>query len=263
MVFLSSFSVERNTNPFPAFDLIYRFLLNQDDISISANPSVIALNQTEAVIAIKEELSLNVGTLQIPTTGGTQLQDTFTRAQYGITINVTPTIHMKEEDSEDQVEDYVTLKSNIVFDDVVPGSDPQRPNVIRRNVVNEARVSDGQSVIMGGLRRKNSNDTKNQIPFIGEIPGIGKLFSVTDLQDQTTEMFIVMTPKIIVDPSDDLDVLRSKEMMRRPGDIPSFLCAVVEAQEYEKTRLFNGSMTMLFGRTQDRCVPCLEEYDGR
>jgi general secretion pathway protein D len=62
-------------------------------------------------------------------------------------------------------------------------------------------------------------------------------------------------------------------MLRRPGDIPEFLCALVAAREIEKNLLFQGTLTMMFGRRPDRCV-CAPttpfsscrvevEYDGR
>lgn len=249
---------------FPAYDLAYRFLLTQDDVQINANPSVITLNQTPAIISIQEEISVNTGIFQVPTANGVTLQDSFTRAQYGITIQVTPTIHMRESNNYyGQEPDYITLESDIVFDTIVPGSNPQRPDVVRRNIKNEARICDGETVILGGLRRKNTADSKEAIPFLGEIPGLGKLFSINSLQDNSTEMFIFITPKIISDPCEDLVQIRSREMCRRPGDIPAFMSRLVSAQECEKNRLFQGYMTMLFGRPPERLIPAPGEYDGR
>jgi general secretion pathway protein D len=244
----------KQTCSMPAYDLTYRFLMTQEDIQINASPSVVAINQTPATIAIVEEISINTGIYNIETIGGVTLQKAFTRAQYGITIEITPTIHITNEDDDYVGEtNYVTLDTDITFDTVQPGREPERPDVTRRHITNEVRIPDGQTVILGGLRRKTTDDKKESIPFIGELPGIGKLFSMRDLSDSETEMFIFLTPTIISDPLDDFEKIKCAEMHRRPGDIPEFLCGLVAAREYEKNRLMANSMVMLFGPEPDRC----------
>lgn len=260
----------------PAFDLIYRFLLSQDDVTINASPSVLTVNQTPAFIAILEEISVDTGIVEIETAKGVTLKDSFQRAQYGITLKITPTIHMGDEEEEEGGLSTISLDSDITFDtfDTVNQVFDTRPNVTRRNIKNLARVADGETVILGGLRRKTTEDARDSIPFIGEIPGLGKLFSDFSMSDSTTEMFIFITPKIISDPACDLEWIRAEEMMRRPGDIPEFLCALVEAEECEKRRLFDGWLTTLFGPEPSRCYTpgwqnpdtCSQsqgEYDGR
>lgn len=238
----------------PAYDLAYRFLMTQENIQINASPSVVAVNQTPATIAIVEEISINTGIYNVETAKGVTLQKAFTRAQYGITIDITPTIHITDGD-EDFLDEpnYVTLETDITFDTVQPGREPERPDVTRRHITNEVRIPDGQTVILGGLRRKNSDDRNEAIPFIGELPGIGKLFSMRELKDNETEMFIFLTPTIISDPLDDFERIKCAEMHRRPGDIPEFLCGLVAAREIEKNRLMAGSLTMMFGPEPDRC----------
>lgn len=249
----------------PAYDIVYRFLLSQDDVRINASPSVLALNQTQAIIEITEEISVNTGIFEIPTTTGLTLKDAFARAQYGIKIDVTPIIHTQdgvEEIDLDEEEDYVTLLTDISFQTIRP-SVADRPDVTTRHIFNEVRIPDGQSVIIGGLRQKTSRDVSDSIPFLGELPGIGKFFSTTNMSDDTTEMFILLTPKIVYDPVEDLERIKMLEMCRRPGDIPEFLCQVVEAQEWERTHIIHGSLMIFFGRPEERCICPVEEYDGR
>lgn len=242
----------KSTCGIPAFDLTYRFLLSQDDVTINASPSVLTVNQTPAFISIQEEISVNTGIVEIPTVGGVTLKDAFQRAQYGITLKITPSIH----DADDlERHETISLDSDITFDTFDTLNIPVNgtPNVTRRNIKNLARVADGETVIIGGLRRKTQEDSFDGIPFLGEIPGIGKLFSETTMVDGSTEMFIFITPKIVSDPACDLEWIRSEEMLRRPGDIPEFMCALVEQEECEKNRLFQAWMTTLFGRGLPDC----------
>src|SRR5262249_31262420 len=147
--------------------------------------------------------------------------------------------------------DYVTLETDITFDSINPSRHADRPDVTRRHITNQVQVPDGETVILGGLRRKVSNDKRESIPFIGELPGLGKLFSINTMRDTSTEMFIFITPHIVKDPKEQLTCLRQELLCLRPGDVPYFLECVQEAHEYERTRLMEGSMTLLFGRPRE------------
>lgn len=235
-------------------------------MTINASPSVLAINQTTARIVVEDEISVNTGVFEIPATGSVALKNAFARARYGIKIEITPTIHMVQNPWEleegDETENYVTMETDLIFETIQRGTDPNRPDVTRRVVQNVVRIPDGQTVILGGLRRKNFDDSSDAIPFLGELPGIGKLFSITKMEDDSTEMFIFITPKIVVDPADDLDRIRCEEMARRPGDIPSFLCELCAARERDRECLLAGTMQLLFGRVPERCVVPVGEYDG-
>jgi general secretion pathway protein D len=241
------FSRKHAHHRFRAFDLAYNFLMTQEDIQLNAAPSVITVNQTPATVAITEEISINNGAAPIDTNKGIAFEKSFTRANYGITIVLTPTVHLPDKEGEDG-KGFVTLQTDITFDTTKPNPD-DRPLVHKRHIQNEVRVVDGQTVILGGLRRKTSHDNEEKLPFFGEIPGIGKLFGTTRLTDDNTEMFFFITPKIILDPKEELDQIRAEELKKRAGDIPEFLERIVEAREKESRKFFENSMKVFFGKS--------------
>jgi general secretion pathway protein D len=267
------FSRKKTDSGIPAFDLAYRFLLSQTDIQINASPSILAVNQTPAVISIVDEISINTGIFTVETTPNT-LKNAFTRAQYGITIEITPTIHMGDDKDDDEESlSYVTLDTDVTFDTIQPGGDPSRPDVTRRHITNQVQIPDGQTVILGGLRRKQLEDERDGIPFIGELPGIGKLFSTTALTESSTEMFIFITPKIVSDPAVDLARIRCEQLSRRPGDLPCFLARLQDARIRDKFALMHRSMRILCGLPREGYFDseedirfifcdCEGEYDG-
>ncbi len=261
-------SKKKSHNGTPPFDLAYRFLLSQEDVQINSSPSILTINQTPATIAINEEISINMGSTFGDDGSGRKNRavDSYERKQYGITISIKPTIHLKQENSNDDEYDYVTLETDITFDTIPPGGHNGRPDVTRRHITSQVDIVDGETVVLGGLRRKVSDDSKEAIPFIGELPGLGKLFSINTLKDASTEMFIFITPHIVKDPKDQLACLRQELLCIRPGDIPYFLECIEEAHQYEKSKLLEGSMTMLLGRPNARYYisDCCEagEYDG-
>jgi general secretion pathway protein D len=233
---------------FPAFDIAYNFLMTQDDIQLNAAPSIITVNQTPATISIVEEISINNGAAPINTSSGQiAFEQSFSRAEYGITLVLTPTVHLPDEENEAcDSKGFVTMQTNISFDTITP-SITDRPMVDKRHIENEVRVVDGQTVILGGLRRKTSIDSEEKIPFLGELPGIGKLFGTTKLTDNNTEMIFFITPKIVQDPKEELDQIRAEELKKRAGDIPEFLARVIQARDRESKKFFRNSFRMIFG----------------
>lgn len=231
---------------FPAYDLIYTFMMTQEDIQLNTAPSVTTVNQTPATITIVEEISINNGAAPVNTNNGTiSFQNSFSRANYGTIINVTPTVHVSDDETSEG-KGFVTLQTNVTFDTTRHASNNDRPDVDRRHIENEVRVSDGQTVILGGLRKKQSNDKEEKIPFLGDIPLFGKLFGSSKLSTHNTEMFIFITPKIILDPYEELIQIRTEELKKRPGDIPEYLERVVESMDKERRKYFNQSMKQFF-----------------
>ncbi|HSX11285.1 MAG TPA: hypothetical protein VLF94_06205 [Chlamydiales bacterium] len=241
---LLRFIFSRPSGHFPAADIKFNFLMTQEDVRIKANPSVLAINQTPAAISIVEEMSINNGAFPINTPTGVVVEKSFTRAQYGITINLTPTIHLP--DGEGDGPGFVSLETDLEFDTPRTTSMEDRPPVTRRHIANEVRVADGETIILGGLRQRIEEDSREKIPFLGDLPGIGKLFGTARSRDISTEMFIFITPRIIHDPVEDLRCIRQEEYRKRAGDIPEFLACIDEAKASERKRLFDQSLKLLF-----------------
>jgi general secretion pathway protein D len=114
---------------------------------------------------------------------------------------------------------------------------------------NQVRVIDGQTIVIGGLRRKDSEDRSDKIPFLGEIPGIAKLFGISRMSDTMTEMFIFITPRVINDPRADIEKIKEDMYVRRAGDCPEYLCRLLDAQCSQKKRLFARSFNLIFGNS--------------
>jgi general secretion pathway protein D len=229
----------------PAYDLVFNFLLNQEELQINANPSILTLNQTPASISLVEEISINNGAVSCCEVGSALIQKSYVRAQYGITLVLTPTIHLPE-GCHQPGEGSITLESNITFDSTKSNPD-DRPEVARRHIENQVRVGDGETVVLGGLRRRIAETASEAIPFVGEIPGLGKLFSSTSMEDSETEMFIFITPRIILDAKEQLRRQRQEDLMRRPGELPEFMVCLLDAQDKARRKAFSRSIQLITG----------------
>ncbi len=230
----------------PAFDIAYNFLMSQEDVRVNAAPTVTTLNQTPAQIALVDEISITNGASPVDSNAGTVFKDSYSRADYGTVMVITPTVHEPEFPDEDL--HFVTLETNIQFDTIKRTTlKNDRPEVFKRHIENQVRIADGETVILGGLRQKSAEDSRSKIPFLGEIRGVGKFFGESRMTDEKTEMFIFITPTIIFDAKGNLEKIRCNELLKRPGDLPEFLERAEKAKKRQKSRLFDNSLKLLFG----------------
>ena len=58
-------------------------------------------------------------------------------------------------------------------------------------------VNDGQTVVLGGILEEEERHTENKVPYLGDIPVLGRLFKTTRKQNDKDELLIFVTPKIV------------------------------------------------------------------
>ena len=162
-------------------------------------------------------------------------------------MTLTPTITTVWEGPGEPAINYITLDTDVLFDTPKAAKD-DRPPVIRRRIKNEVRVRDGETLVLGGLRsRMREDQTAQPLPFLSELPGVGKLLSSSRMRDNEDDMYIFITPHIIEDPVAELRRMRSEELGKRQGDIPEFLEKLSEARDGEKRELFERSLRAVLG----------------
>ena len=70
--------------------------------------------------------------------------------------------------------------------------DPQE-----RSAKTTVSVNNGETVIIGGLVRKDLSDVKTKIPILGDLPFIGSAFRHKNKTDQDRELLVFITPRIV------------------------------------------------------------------
>ena len=71
------------------------------------------------------------------------------------------------------------------------------PGISVRNVNTEVELGEGQSFAIGGLLNNSETQTFEKIPFIGDIPILGKLFQSKSTSKSNTELIVIVTPEIV------------------------------------------------------------------
>src|ERR1039457_511347 len=74
---------------------------------------------------------------------------------------------------------------------------PPRPHFRLRQVTTSCIVWDGQTVVLGGLISDNVTRVKDQVPVLGDLPWVGRLFRSEQNQSSKQNLLIFVTPTII------------------------------------------------------------------
>jgi type IV pilus assembly protein PilQ len=71
---------------------------------------------------------------------------------------------------------------------------------IRKNEVNaKVRVGDGETVVIGGVYSTVRNNVVDKVPFLGDLPYVGRLFRREAVQEKKSELLVFLTPRIMDD----------------------------------------------------------------
>lgn len=71
------------------------------------------------------------------------------------------------------------------------------PALTTRKLNTQVELSEGQSFAIGGLLDNRATETLEKIPFIGDIPVLGKFFRSKSVTKQNTELLVIVTPEIV------------------------------------------------------------------
>jgi pilus assembly protein CpaC len=87
--------------------------------------------------------------------------------------------------------------SELDYTDEVEISGFEVPGITSRKVNTEVELLDGQSFMISGLLDNTTSETFQKIPFIGDIPILGKLFQSMSKTKNNTELIVIVTPEIV------------------------------------------------------------------
>ncbi|PKK88842.1 MAG: hypothetical protein CVV64_17005 [Candidatus Wallbacteria bacterium HGW-Wallbacteria-1] len=112
----------------------------------------------------------------------------------GIILDVKPFIHSDNE---------ITLDLKIEVSSVVDITQEGQVHKEKRETKSYVRIDDGETAVIGGIIKDNERNRVVKVPFLGEIPGLGRLFQhhITDME--SSEMVMFITPHLVnLDPED-------------------------------------------------------------
>ena len=146
---------------------------------IISSPSVFTLNNQEATITQGTQIAYQT------TADGTT---TTSFKEAALSLTVTPSII-----GDGNV--LLDIKVNNDSPTVVPGSD--EPGIKTNEITTKLLVSDGDIVVIGGIKINTQANTNTRTPGLSKVPVVGNLFKSKTDKNVLTEMLIFLAPRVI------------------------------------------------------------------
>lgn len=159
-------------------------------LEVLAEPNVLAINGKQASFLAGGEYPYP--TVQGVTGGGTGAV-TIQFKEFGVRLNFIPTVTPRNT-IHLQVSPEV---SSLDFTNGITISGFVVPGLTVRRVKTDVELKEGQSFAIGGLLDNRETENFSKIPFIGDVPILGKLFQSIQRTKTNTELLIIVTPEIV------------------------------------------------------------------
>jgi general secretion pathway protein D len=192
------------SNFFPGF--AFRYTVPDVDVALSAlgavtdvkvifSQKLMTLNNKMAMLQVGDQVPIITQTAtgvrdatDLTVVNSVQLRDT------GILLRVTPRIGKSGTvfvDVRQEVSNAITTET----------SDINSPTIQQRKIANTIAVQDGDSIVLGGLIRDSTSYSDSGVPFLKDVPVLGKLFGTTTRDDDRTELLVFLRPRILRSPA--------------------------------------------------------------
>ncbi|AEG31773.1 type II secretion system secretin GspD [Thiomicrospira cyclica] len=202
--------------------------------NILSTPTLLTLDNESAEIIVGREVPFRTGSFTT-SAGGTNPFTTIERKSVGLKLRVKPQINQGNEV-------YLEIENEI--SDVLPGDTPDLLQTSKRELRTSVIVGDGDTIVLGGLLSERETDTRNEVPGLGSIPGLGALFRNQSSQREKVNLMIFLRPVIIRD-----QTMGSFHSRQKYGQM----------QEQQQTILRHSPSGLLEGLRPE--LPTLEQLD--
>jgi type IV pilus assembly protein PilQ len=209
-----------------ALDVTLDLLTQHTDTEILARPRILTLANETAIIKLTTDTAI-ASVTTIASAGSnisTEAQNQAERVETGISLRVTPMVNDLGYITM-QVEPSVVNAKTSSFFTSTTFVDPST-----RGSKTTVRVRDGQTIVIGGLISKDNTEVIRKVPMLGDLPLIGPLFTRADRNDTDRELIIFVTPNIVHDAEELIEMTGAEEITReRVVEVPLDRWVAVDA----------------------------------
>ncbi len=187
----------------PALNLIFSTAIGNFDLTtflqalqrveladVQAEPTITTLDNRPAEILVGDRVPIRVIDVSSATGGATPPRATVRFEQTGINLKVTPHVTANRQ---------VLMEVHAERSNVRPASVDIGFTFQTQQADNQILVNDGETAVIGGLTVTEVTVTKSGIPFLVDLPILGKLFGFSSESESRRDLLILITPHIIDD----------------------------------------------------------------
>jgi type IV pilus assembly protein PilQ len=188
----------------PALNLIFSTAIGNFDLTtflqalqrlelddIQAEPTITTLDNRPAEILVGDRVPIRVIDVSAQGGGTTNVPRATVRfEQTGITLRVTPHVTANRQ---------ILMEVHAERSNVRPAPVDIGFTFQTQQADNQILVNDGETAVIGGLTVTEVTETKSGIPFLVDLPIVGKLFGFSSQSENRRDLLILITPHIIDD----------------------------------------------------------------
>lgn len=186
--FTGSFAAALSQGTVTLPNLSFRYYKQDVDAKILANPKIRVMDDKPAKIHIGDRVPLRAATIQ-DATG--QTRTTFEYKDIGIKLTAEPDIHL-----DNSVTVKLGLEVSSLGQNLGTVAEPAF-SIGTRNADTVMLLRDGETAILGGLIRDEDRRSLANVPGLGDIPILGRVFGTSDDQSTRTDVLLTITPRIV------------------------------------------------------------------
>jgi general secretion pathway protein D len=188
----------------------FDILETESSVKFLSAPQIMVIDNQTATFRVGDQIPIVTRSSQSTTDPNAPIVSEVQYRDTGTLLKVTPRINEGG---------MVTLE--ISQEVSTPGATPAvggggNVSISQRTIESTVIVHDSQSIVLGGLIRENSSDSKGGLPGLMNIPLLGNLFSSTTKDVSRTELIITLTPKVVRNPREAYEISRElREKIRQ------------------------------------------------
>ena len=195
-----SFTLDSAGETRAALNLFYK----DDRVVIRSRPRLLVKSGETASIDVGNEIPVITQRSddQRPVDGSTNIVQEVTYRKTGVQLEIKPLV---------QANGLVDLAISQQLSEARPTAATSlagSPTILNRQISTSLTLKDGGSLLMGGLISGNRSAGESGVPFLGRVPGLGRLFRVDALQEDRTELMVMVTPYVVADHEEGWELTR-------------------------------------------------------
>ena len=184
-------------------DLFLNALNNKGRVRTLATPKLLTLENQEATTNIGDKLGYRV-----TTTINNVTSETIQFLETGVILRVTPSV-----DTDGRI--ALRVRPEVSSGTLLGGIPSKKTTEVNTQLVAE----NGQSILIGGLIKSTSGQRRIGVPLLGDVPGLGKLFSNNEHTGSSTETIVLITPRIVPTRASGPDAQVIERVERTEGEL--------------------------------------------
>ncbi|OPY73842.1 MAG: Type II secretion system protein D precursor [Syntrophorhabdus sp. PtaU1.Bin002] len=184
-------TIHYNGVEYPALGAFLRALSTRDGVNILSTPQLLTVNNEEAEIIVGENIPYLTSS-RLDTSGNPTYS--FDYRDVGIKLKIKPQIN---KDGFVNLNIYQEVSKVTEASTTIGSSAAPAPTTLKRSTKTTVVVKDSQTVVISGLIKDDSTDTRQGIPFLSSIPVLGYLFGYSKKVSEKTNLLVFLTPRIV------------------------------------------------------------------